>query len=62
MMVMQLGGTINAFIDCVFNFPTLTEGFKYAAYDGLGRVARREFEAVDEGDVTLKRDRFPTLR
>jgi NAD(P) transhydrogenase len=41
MLVMQLGGTIHAFIDCVFNFPTLSEAYKYAAYDGLGNVARR---------------------
>jgi NAD(P) transhydrogenase len=41
MMVMQFGGTINAFIDGVFNFPTLSEAYKYAAYDGLGHVARR---------------------
>jgi NAD(P) transhydrogenase len=40
MMVMQFGGTISAFIDCVFNFPTLSEAYKYAAYDGLGNVAR----------------------
>ena len=40
MMVMQFGGTINAFIDSVFNFPTLGEAYKYAAYDGLGAVAR----------------------
>lgn len=39
MMVMQLGGTINAFIDAVFNFPTLSETYKYAAYDGLGKCA-----------------------
>jgi NAD(P) transhydrogenase len=39
MMVMQFGGTINAFIDCVFNFPTLGEAYKYAAYDGLGNLA-----------------------
>ena len=44
MMVMQLGGTINAFIDSVFNFPTLSELYKYAAYDGLGRLARRKTE------------------
>lgn len=62
MMVMQLGGTINAFIDCVFNFPTLTEAFKYAAYDGLGRLARRTRDEVGEEDITLKRERFPTLR
>ena len=41
MIVMQYDGTINAFIDCVFNFPTLSEAYKYAAYDGLGNVARR---------------------
>jgi NAD(P) transhydrogenase len=41
MMVMQLGGTINAFIDSVFNFPTLSDAYKYAAYDGLGNVARK---------------------
>ena len=41
MVVMQFEGTINAFIDCVFNFPTLSEAYKYAAYDGLGNVARR---------------------
>ncbi|HEX6179235.1 MAG TPA: FAD-dependent oxidoreductase, partial [Thermoanaerobaculia bacterium] len=41
MMAMQFGGTINAFIDSVFNFPTLGESYKYAAYDGLGNIARR---------------------
>ena len=40
MMVMQFEGTINAFIDSVFNYPTLSEAYKYAAYDGLGNVAR----------------------
>ena len=39
MMVMQFGGTINAFIESVFNFPTLGEAYKYAAYDGLGNLA-----------------------
>ncbi|MEP6994435.1 MAG: FAD-dependent oxidoreductase, partial [Acidobacteriota bacterium] len=42
MFVMAGGGTIDAFIDAVFNFPTLSEGFKYAAYDGLQRLARRD--------------------
>lgn len=39
-MVMELRGTIDTFIDCVFNFPTLSEVYKYAAYDGLGRLGR----------------------
>jgi NAD(P) transhydrogenase len=40
-MVMATGGGIDAFIDSVFNFPTLAELYKYAAYDGLGRLAKR---------------------
>jgi len=40
-MVMSTGGTIDVFIDSVFNFPTLAELYKYAAYDGLGRLAKR---------------------
>jgi NAD(P) transhydrogenase len=40
-MVMAVGGTIDAFIDTVFNVPTLSELYKYAAYDGLGRLAGR---------------------
>jgi NAD(P) transhydrogenase len=39
--VMHFSGTIDDFIDQVFNFPTLGELFKYAAYDGLGRLQRR---------------------
>lgn len=41
MLTIQLGGTIDALVDAVFNFPTLGELYKYAAYDGLGRLARR---------------------
>ena len=35
--VMAEGGTIDAFIDAVYNYPTLSDAYKYAAYDGLGR-------------------------
>ncbi|MGH7164111.1 MAG: Si-specific NAD(P)(+) transhydrogenase [Nitrospiraceae bacterium] len=41
MMVMQAGGTIDAFINAVFNYPTLGDAYKYAAYDGLGNLQRR---------------------
>lgn len=37
-MCMQFGGTIDAFIDNVFNFPTIADAYKYAAYDGLQAV------------------------
>ena len=39
MMVLESGGSINLFIDFVFNYPTLSEMYKYAAYDGLGNLA-----------------------
>ncbi|HYR45745.1 MAG TPA: Si-specific NAD(P)(+) transhydrogenase [Thermoanaerobaculia bacterium] len=42
LFVLSSGGTIDAFIDAVFNFPTLAESFKYAAYDGLQRLAQRD--------------------
>jgi NAD(P) transhydrogenase len=37
---LQLGGTLDLFIQAVFNYPTLGEAYKYAAYDGLGNLAR----------------------
>jgi len=33
-----LGGTVDTFIDMVFNYPTLAETYKYAAYDALGKL------------------------
>jgi NAD(P) transhydrogenase len=39
MAVLESGGAIDTFIDLVFNFPTLSELYKYAAYDGLGNLA-----------------------
>jgi len=39
MMVLEAGGTVDLFIDFVFNYPTLSEMYKYAAYDGLGNLA-----------------------
>ena len=42
MAVLESGGAIDTFIDLVFNFPTLSELYKYAAYDGLGNLAGRK--------------------
>ena len=36
--VMHFGGTVDTFIEMVFNYPTLAESFKYAAYDALGQL------------------------
>ncbi|MBK8920908.1 MAG: Si-specific NAD(P)(+) transhydrogenase [Saprospirales bacterium] len=42
--VMAGGGTINAFIEAVYNYPTLSDAYKYAAYDGLGNLERWQKE------------------
>ena len=39
--VLGFHGTIDYFIQAVFNYPTLSEAYKYAAYDGLQRVQNR---------------------
>jgi NAD(P) transhydrogenase len=38
--VMVLGGTLDYFIDTVFNYPTLAECYKAAAFNGINRLAR----------------------
>jgi NAD(P) transhydrogenase len=38
MMVLDNNGTIDEFIHQVFNYPTLSEAYKYAAYEGLGNL------------------------
>ena len=39
--VLRLGGTIDYFIQTVYNVPSASEAYKYAAYDGLQRLAGR---------------------
>ncbi|MCS6798321.1 MAG: Si-specific NAD(P)(+) transhydrogenase [Myxococcota bacterium] len=39
--VIAMGGTVDVFIDMVFNYPTLAESYKYAAYDCLRQLATR---------------------
>ncbi len=39
--VIAFGGTIDYFIEAVFTWPSLGDAYKYAAYDGLQRLARR---------------------
>jgi NAD(P) transhydrogenase len=36
--VIELGGTVDYFLEKVFNFPTLAETYKYAAHNGLNRL------------------------
>ena len=39
--VLADGGSIDAFIDAVYNYPTLSDSYKYAAYDGLGKLNKK---------------------
>jgi len=50
--VIHFGGTIDDFIEQVFNFPTLTEAYKYAAYDGLGRLRKRAVATTTPAPAT----------
>jgi NAD(P) transhydrogenase len=44
--VMASGGTIDAFIQAVYNYPTLADSYKYAAYDGLGNLQRWQAQSA----------------
>jgi len=37
--VMAAAGSLDAFIEAVYNYPTLSDSYKYAAYDGMGKIA-----------------------
>ena len=38
--VMQLGGTIDYFVDTVFNYPTFAEAYKIAGLNGINKLLR----------------------
>jgi len=38
----HLGATVDLFIDMVFNYPTLADSYKYAAYDCLAALAAKQ--------------------
>jgi hypothetical protein len=37
---MLASGPIDAFIDAVYNYPTLSDSYQYAAYDGLEKHSK----------------------
>jgi NAD(P) transhydrogenase len=41
LMALQTECTIDMFVNTVFNYPSLGDAYKYAAYDGLGALQRR---------------------
>jgi NAD(P) transhydrogenase len=42
--VMTLEGTVDYFVDTVFNYPTLAECYKVAAFNGLGRLGKYQVQ------------------
>lgn len=62
MMVMLQGGTIDVFIQAVFNYPTLSDVYKYAAYDALHRLSRLEKQreqVMQEAEALQKKFKLP---
>lgn len=54
--VINLGGTIDYFIDNSFNYPTLAEAYKVAALDAWNRLRRlHQAEAADVADGPVRR-------
>jgi NAD(P) transhydrogenase len=49
---LALGATIETFIDAVYNFPTLSELYKYAAYDALGRIGSAGSSILPQGGTS----------
>jgi NAD(P) transhydrogenase len=49
--VMAHGGTIDYFRDTVFNYPTMAECYKVAAFDGLNRLSLDEMADDDGGEA-----------
>ncbi len=50
---MMCDGTLDLFIQSVFNYPTLADAWKYAAYDGLQRLARRQTRGDGLRSITV---------
>jgi NAD(P) transhydrogenase len=50
--VLSFGGTVDYFINTVFNYPTLAECYKVAAFDGVNRLGMfHEEPAIDLADA-----------
>jgi NAD(P) transhydrogenase len=47
--IIMLGGTVETLIEMVFNYPTLSECYKYAAYEALGVWAKPGHQ-IDDAD------------
>jgi len=50
--VLAFGGTIDRFVNTVFNYPTLAECYKVAAVDGVNRLGIAYDEATAGAPMT----------
>ena len=55
-MVIRCGGTLNTIANMSMNTPTYSYAYKYAAFDGLRRIAAAGKESLDESARTTQPD------
>lgn len=51
--IMHFGGTIDYFRDMVFNYPTMAECYKVAAFDGLNKLSLDIGDSMDVVDAAI---------
>ncbi len=56
--VLNLGGTLDYFVENTFNYPTLAEAYKIAALDAWNRMPRRQPSADVFAEATQALERF----
>ena len=56
--VLNLGGTLDYFVENTFNYPTLAEAYKIAALDAWNRMPRKQPSAVVHNDAMAALERF----
>jgi len=54
--VLSFGGTVDYFINTVFNYPTLAECYKVAAFDGINRLGMFYEEPVEAAEAAGEDD------
>ncbi len=52
--VLSFGGTVDYFVNTVFNYPTLAECYKVAAFDGVNRLGMYHEEAIEADEVEVE--------
>lgn len=56
--VLNLGGTLDYFVENTFNYPTLAEAYKIAALDAWNRMPRKQPSVAAQDDAMAALERF----